>query len=68
MSVERKTPDYDSDAWQGDAELLRGHEDLLMEDEDAASATFYSKREAFSAGYFLGYEAGTRPAAEEGER
>ena len=46
-------PSADIDAWEGDVEELRGHEDSLTSDNDLCDRIFASKQEAFAAGYTL---------------
>jgi len=49
---------FDPDSWDGDAEELKGHEEILSSNYELSEQTFASKHDAFNAGLFLGASAG----------
>lgn len=49
----RPSETFDPDSWEGDFDELQPFQDELAYSEDLCE-TFYSKREAFAAGLYLG--------------
>jgi hypothetical protein len=54
---QRPSQGFNPEDWDGDPDDLRGYERDLVADEDLCSATFATKREAFSVGLVLGENA-----------
>ena len=52
--------EQDVTQWEGDTELLEGHEDELASSPDLCNHTFGSKHEAFINGLMLGAAAEAR--------